>query len=211
MNDKPFTLDLNTFCSSTCLDYHKSKYVDHTVHEAIKTKLGKIATNASYLDKTLILKNSFHVAWRILFTFVIQPTEDSEQSHPVSSGTVPDPQGLERNIQLAGMGLPSTLAEGTRKSEPLLEGKKYNLKDSVGNKHPIDTGLPFMESDEEEVFATGDDIEDDTQADEKQHQSPSPNKDKPEPSHTPKTKVSDSDSSSPILKKYDNIPSLTER
>ncbi|GJZ99570.1 hypothetical protein Tco_0672121 [Tanacetum coccineum] len=68
-----------------------------------------------------------------------------------------------------------------------------------------------QESDEEEVFAAGDDMEEDTQADEEEHQSPSPNKDKPEPTHTLKTQVSDSDSSSPDLKKYDNTLPLTER
>nr|GEX82704.1 hypothetical protein [Tanacetum cinerariifolium] len=44
-----------------------------------------------------------------------------------------------------------------------------------------------QESDEEKVFATGDDIEEEAQADEEEHQSVSPNKDKPDPSHTPKT------------------------
>ncbi|GJU42005.1 hypothetical protein Tco_1194962 [Tanacetum coccineum] len=68
-----------------------------------------------------------------------------------------------------------------------------------------------QESDEEEVFAAGDDMEEETQADEEEHQSPSPNKDKPEPSHTPTTQESDSDSSSPDLKKFDNILPLTER
>ncbi|GJY81383.1 hypothetical protein Tco_0494134 [Tanacetum coccineum] len=34
--------------------------------------MGKTAINPSYLDKTPVLKNSFPVAWRILFTFVIQ-------------------------------------------------------------------------------------------------------------------------------------------
>ncbi|GKE98127.1 hypothetical protein Tco_0021478 [Tanacetum coccineum] len=69
-----------------------------------------------------------------------RPTEGSEQSHSVSSGNVPNPQDLKRNIQLTGTGLPSTqLDEGTRKSDP---------KDLVGNKQPIDTGLPSMVSDE---------------------------------------------------------------
>ncbi|GKA97630.1 hypothetical protein Tco_0825524 [Tanacetum coccineum] len=44
----------------------------HLSPEAIKAKLAKIVTNASYLDKTPILKNFFPMAWRILFTFVIQ-------------------------------------------------------------------------------------------------------------------------------------------
>ncbi|GKD04725.1 hypothetical protein Tco_1179699 [Tanacetum coccineum] len=74
--------------------------------------------------------------------------EGSEQSHSVSSGTVPDPQDLERDIQLASTRLPSTLDEGTRKSQPLPEGTKTNPKDSVGNKQPIDKGLPSMDSDE---------------------------------------------------------------
>ncbi|GKD80412.1 hypothetical protein Tco_1343033, partial [Tanacetum coccineum] len=68
----PLTLDFNTFCSSTGLNYNNGKYVAHPLPEAVKKKLGKIAINPSYLDKTPVLKNSFHVAWRILFTFVIQ-------------------------------------------------------------------------------------------------------------------------------------------
>ncbi|GKC35550.1 hypothetical protein Tco_1047934 [Tanacetum coccineum] len=51
-----------------------------------------------------------------------KPTKGSEQSYSVSSGIVPDPQDPERIIQLTGTGLPSTLDEDTRKSQPLLEG-----------------------------------------------------------------------------------------
>ncbi|GKA52104.1 hypothetical protein Tco_0745300 [Tanacetum coccineum] len=69
---RPLTLDFNTFCSSTGLDYNNGKYVAHHTPEAAKKELGKIAINPSYLDKTQVLKNSFLVAWRILFTFVIQ-------------------------------------------------------------------------------------------------------------------------------------------
>ncbi|GJT82389.1 hypothetical protein Tco_1056731 [Tanacetum coccineum] len=77
-----------------------------------------------------------------------KPTKDSEQSHSVSSGTVPDPQDPVRNIQLDGTGLPSTLDEGTRKSQTLSEGKKSDPKDSVGNIQPIDMGLPSTVFDE---------------------------------------------------------------
>ncbi|GJX23152.1 hypothetical protein Tco_0227597 [Tanacetum coccineum] len=66
------TLDFDTFCSSTDLNYNNDKYVDHPTPEVVKKELGKIAINPSYLDKTLVLKNSFPMAWRILFTFVIQ-------------------------------------------------------------------------------------------------------------------------------------------
>nr|GEZ96558.1 hypothetical protein [Tanacetum cinerariifolium] len=215
-----------------------------------------------------------------------KPTEGSMQSHSVSSSIVLDPQDPERNIQLAGTGLPSTLDEGTRKLQPFPEGTTTDPKDSWGNDQPADKGLPSMtfnkvkakttsrpegplgdidsegnkapadiepinptvadpsrtgaeyqpdlqtlqftavadiqayllsedelnqKSDEEEVFAAGYDIEENTQADEEEHQSPSPNKDKPKPSHTPETQESDSDSSSPDLKIFDNILSLTER
>nr|GFC14816.1 hypothetical protein [Tanacetum cinerariifolium] len=69
---RPLTLDFNTFCSSTGFNYNNGKYVDHPTHKVVKKELGKIAINLSYLDKTPVLKNSFLVAWRILFTFVIQ-------------------------------------------------------------------------------------------------------------------------------------------
>ncbi|GKC56965.1 hypothetical protein Tco_1084563, partial [Tanacetum coccineum] len=83
-------------------------------------------------------------------TKVIPPklTEGSEQSHSVSSGTVPDPQDLERNIQLASTGLPSTLDEGTRKSQPLPEGPTTHPKNSWGNIQPLDRDLTSMTCDE---------------------------------------------------------------
>ncbi|GJW31660.1 hypothetical protein Tco_0051692 [Tanacetum coccineum] len=157
----------------------------------------------------------------------------SEQSHSVSSGTIPDPQDLERNIQLAGTGLPFTSPdEGIRKSQPLLEGITTDPKDSGGNIQPADKGLPSTASNEGTDKTTshpkgplGDkdlggnktppDMEpiNPTIVDPSgtEHQSPSPNKDKPEPSHTPETQESDSDSLSPDLKKFDNTSLITER
>nr|GFA33324.1 hypothetical protein [Tanacetum cinerariifolium] len=121
-----------------------------------------------------------------------KPIEGSEKSHSVSSGTVPDLQYLERNIQLAGMRFPSTLDEGTRKSQPLPKGTAKTTprpegplgdKDSEGNKTPADiepinlivadplwTGAEYQESDEEEVFAAGNDMEEDTQTGKEEHQ-----------------------------------------
>ncbi|GKE58358.1 hypothetical protein Tco_1497543 [Tanacetum coccineum] len=69
---RPLTHDFNTFCSSTGLDYKHGKYVAHPTPKVVKKELGKIAINPSYLDKTPVQKNSFPMAWRILFTFVIQ-------------------------------------------------------------------------------------------------------------------------------------------
>ncbi|GJW46328.1 hypothetical protein Tco_0077974 [Tanacetum coccineum] len=59
---KLLTLDFNTFRSSTGLDYNNGKYVDHPTPEDVKKELGNITINSSYLDKTLVLKNSFPVA-----------------------------------------------------------------------------------------------------------------------------------------------------
>ncbi|GJT17411.1 hypothetical protein Tco_0876117 [Tanacetum coccineum] len=288
---RPLNLNFNTFCSSTGLDYNNGKYVAHPTPKAVKKELGKISINPSYLDKILVLKNSFPLALKILFTFVIQvldgnyssseqvnsiqqhlayclitgtevdigeiiysdlvtkllnksrlkyvsyprfiscalqvllgsnytqnekfgflpgilsnsnftkdpskvtdieltahmitgnsqkdsgpevpgalskkrkwlkskkpptetkvtppkPTEGYEQSHSVSSGTVPDPQDLERNIQIASTGLPSTLDEGTRKSQPLPESTATHPKDSGGNIKPLDMGLTSTTSGE---------------------------------------------------------------
>nr|GEW29888.1 retrovirus-related Pol polyprotein from transposon TNT 1-94 [Tanacetum cinerariifolium] len=203
---RPLTLDFKTFSSSTGLDYNNSKYVAHPTPVAVKKELGKISINMSYLDKTLFLKNSFPVAWRILFTFVIQvlgenyssteqvnpikqllayclisgteglevpgalfkkskrpkskkpptktkvtspkPMEGFEQSHSVSIGTVPDPQDLERDIQLVSTRLPSILVEGTRKTQPLPEGKATHPKDLRGNIQPLDRDLTSTTPDE---------------------------------------------------------------
>ncbi|GJR88239.1 hypothetical protein Tco_0212250 [Tanacetum coccineum] len=224
---RSLTLDFKTFCSSTGLNYNNDKYVDHPTPEVVKKELSKLAINPSYLDKTPVLKNSFPVAWRILFTFVIQDpskvtdieltahmivvnnqrdlvsppplaakpkkgksqtvtstlpqsqgpeasgalskkrkqpkskrpptktkesppklTEGYEQSHSVSSGTVPDPQDLERHIHLASMGLPSILDEGTRQSKPLPEGTATHPKDSERNKQPLDRDITSTTSDE---------------------------------------------------------------
>ncbi|GJU49365.1 hypothetical protein Tco_1218920 [Tanacetum coccineum] len=66
-----------------------------------------------------------------------KPTKGSNQSHSVSSSTVPDPQDLKSDIQLASTGLPSTLDEGTRttKTMPRPEGSLGD-KDSGGNIPP---------------------------------------------------------------------------
>ncbi|GKC82632.1 hypothetical protein Tco_1138349 [Tanacetum coccineum] len=151
---KPLILYYKTFVESTRLDYAKGTYVSHPSPEAVKAELAKIVENPILLDKTPILKTAFPVAWRILFTFVVQrknpkskktptetqvtpptgPTEHFEQSHSVSSGNVLDLQDLERNKQLAGTGLPFMVSdEGTVKTMSLLEGP-HGDKDSEGFK-----------------------------------------------------------------------------
>ncbi|GJU60377.1 hypothetical protein Tco_1238143 [Tanacetum coccineum] len=61
-----------------------------------------------------------------------------------SLSTVPDPQDLERHIQLASTRLPSTLNEGTRKLKPLHESTITYPKDLGGNDQPLDRDLTFM-------------------------------------------------------------------
>ncbi|GJS89519.1 hypothetical protein Tco_0772155 [Tanacetum coccineum] len=77
-----------------------------------------------------------------------KPTKDFEQSHSISLGTVPDPQDLERNIQLASTGLPSTLDECTCKSKPLPKSTATHPQDSGGNKQPFDRDITSMTPDE---------------------------------------------------------------
>nr|GEZ96242.1 hypothetical protein [Tanacetum cinerariifolium] len=61
-----------------------------------------------------------------------------EQSHLVSSGTVPGPQDLVGNIQPMGTRLPSMVSnEGVAKTTSCLEGPRGD-KDSEGNKPPVD-------------------------------------------------------------------------
>ncbi|GKE47626.1 hypothetical protein Tco_1478884, partial [Tanacetum coccineum] len=72
----------------------------------------------------------------------------THKSQPLPKGTKTDPQDLERDIQLPSTRLPSTLNVGTHKLQPLPKGTKTDPKDSVGNKQPIDKGLPSMDFDE---------------------------------------------------------------
>nr|GEX62432.1 hypothetical protein [Tanacetum cinerariifolium] len=239
---RPLNLDFNTFCSSTGLDYNNDKYVAYPTPEVVKKELGKISINPSYLDKTLILKNSFLMAWRILFTFVIQVLgrnySSTEQVNLIQqllayyliTGTEVDigviiysdlVTKLLNNSRLKYVSYPR-LSHVLYKCYQVVTTLRMD-KDLEGNKSPTDmepinptvadpleTGAEYQ-SDEEEVFAAGDDMEEDTQADEEEHQSPSPNKDQPEPSHSSATQVSDFASSIPNLKKFDNIIPLTER
>nr|GEV30287.1 retrovirus-related Pol polyprotein from transposon TNT 1-94 [Tanacetum cinerariifolium] len=48
---RPLTLDFNTFCSSTFLNYNNGNYVDYPTPETVKKELGKIAINPSSLEK----------------------------------------------------------------------------------------------------------------------------------------------------------------
>lgn len=68
---RKLVLDFKTFCSATGLDYNNGIYVAHPAINNVKSGLSKIALDPKYLDKTPVTKNSFPIAWKILFTFVI--------------------------------------------------------------------------------------------------------------------------------------------
>ncbi|GJT96105.1 hypothetical protein Tco_1091623 [Tanacetum coccineum] len=200
MNDQPFTLDFNIFLSSTGPETSKS-----LPQKRKKTKSKKPPTKTKEippLSQQRVLSN---------------PTQSPQ-------GTTTNPKDSWGNVQPTDKGLPSMASnEGAAKTTPHPEGPLGD-KDSKVNKPPTDmepinptvsnpsgTGAEYQESDEEEVFAVGDDMEEENQADEEEHQSLSPNKDKPKPSHTSTTQESNYDSSSPDLKKFDNTLSLTKR
>ncbi|GKC77762.1 hypothetical protein Tco_1128536 [Tanacetum coccineum] len=160
MNDKrPLILDFKTFIESTGFDYAKDAYVSHPSHEVVKVLGG----NYSSIEQVNSIQQLFAYCLltgtkakgpeasgslpqnrkkpkskkpptETKVTPPPKPTEDSEQSYLVSLGIVHDPQDLERNIQLAGMGLPFTSPdEGIHKSQPLLERTTIDPKDLGGN------------------------------------------------------------------------------
>nr|GEV52969.1 retrovirus-related Pol polyprotein from transposon TNT 1-94 [Tanacetum cinerariifolium] len=77
---KPLILDYKTFVESTRLDYAKGIYVSHPSPEAVMAELAKIVENIILLDRTLALKTTFPMAWRILFTFVVQVLDGNYSS-----------------------------------------------------------------------------------------------------------------------------------
>ncbi|GJZ02812.1 hypothetical protein Tco_0520773 [Tanacetum coccineum] len=136
-------------------------------------------------------------------------TKGSEQSHSVSLSTITNPQDLERNIQLASTGLPSTLDEGTRKAKPLLErtGAKYQVDQTQSTRLryqslPKNKGKPSHKGELDTqpiVLSTYADVRAFLLSDD-------------ESEEDILRAASDTDSSSDdILKKYDNTLPFTER
>nr|GEZ74910.1 uncharacterized mitochondrial protein AtMg00810-like [Tanacetum cinerariifolium] len=148
-------------------------------------------------------------------------TKGTCKSQPLPEGIKSDPKDLVGNKQPIDKGFPFMVSnKGAAKTTSLPEGSRRD-KDSEGLKpladmerqtNPVDdllrTGAKYQ-SDDEEVFVVGEDMDENTQADE-EVQSPPLNTDKPESSLVQNTDDSTSDSS-PKLKKYDNILPLTER
>ncbi|GJR36615.1 hypothetical protein Tco_1212299 [Tanacetum coccineum] len=236
MNGKrPLTLDFKTFTEFTGLDYAKGSYVSHPSIVEVKAELAKIVDNPNLLDRTPVLKTAFPIAWRILFTFVVQVLGGNYSStkrkfnsaalcllsshrdkvllgpnytHNESFGNSPT---IMSNYNFSKDPSKVTPIELTEFIGPEAPGSlPQKRKKPKSKKTPTGTKDELAQSDEEEVFAAGEDMDEDTQADEEEHKSP-PTTDKSEPSPTQDTQESDYNSTSPDLKKYDNILPLTER
>ncbi|GJZ40453.1 hypothetical protein Tco_0587016 [Tanacetum coccineum] len=150
---RPLTLDFNTFCSSTGLRLLRKNWAKLPSIRVLGGKTYSSTVQGPKASGALSKKRQKHSPKKHnpSETKVTppKPTEGSEQSHSVSLGTVPDPQDLERNIQLASTIFSSTLDEGssdltsttsdegTAKTTPHPEGSLGD-KDLGGNIPPAD-------------------------------------------------------------------------
>ncbi|GJR91755.1 ribonuclease H-like domain-containing protein [Tanacetum coccineum] len=158
---RPLTLDFNTFCSSTGLDYNNGS---------------RILSNSNFT------KDPFKVTDIELTAYIIAVNnqKDSVSQLPLAAKpkkgksqtvtlTLPKSQGpkvpgalskkskmpkskrppteTKRDIQLASTGFPSTLNEGTHKLKPLPKSTATHPKDSGGNKQPFDRDITSTTSD----------------------------------------------------------------
>nr|GEW67810.1 hypothetical protein [Tanacetum cinerariifolium] len=150
---RPFTLDFQTFCSSTGLEYNYGKYVEHLTPEDLSkvTKI-ELATHMIVVNNQRDLVSPPPLA--------AKPKNGKSQT---VTSTSPQSQGLEalgalskkskrpksKSHQLRpSTGLPSTLDESTHKSKHLLERTDTHPQDSKGNKQPLDMDITFTTPDE---------------------------------------------------------------
>ncbi|GJR55178.1 hypothetical protein Tco_1405699, partial [Tanacetum coccineum] len=234
---RPLTLDFKIFCSTTGLDYNNGKYVAHPAPEdpskvtdieltahmiavnnrrdsvsppllAPKPKKGKSQTVTPTLPKSQGPKASGALSKKRKKpkdTTSTTPNEGTTKTTSRPEGSLGD-KDLGGNIPPADTEPIHTPVADPSGTEPDTEPLKLQTYDDIQAFLLSDDELD-KESDEEEVLAAGNDIDEDPQ-DDKEVRTPSPKQDQPEPSHV---QESASDSSSPDLKKFDNILPLTER
>ncbi|GJX12638.1 hypothetical protein Tco_0204396 [Tanacetum coccineum] len=141
-------VNYQTFYQSTSLEYDNGKYVAHPSTKEVKDKLEKITTHDVLVYKTLLLKPSFHTAWRILMTFVIQgfpsiSDEDIRTSSFLFEEKPINPKDSEGNMYPADKGLAATNPdEGISTSHPLPEGTLTDPKDLRRTIQLTNRGLP---------------------------------------------------------------------
>ncbi|GJZ67021.1 hypothetical protein Tco_0630261 [Tanacetum coccineum] len=84
---RPLTLDFNTFCSSTGLDYNNGKYVAHPTPEAIKKELGKITINPT--GTTLPLSKLEYVSYPRFISCALQVLMGSDYTQDENFSFLP--------------------------------------------------------------------------------------------------------------------------
>nr|GEY02208.1 hypothetical protein [Tanacetum cinerariifolium] len=114
--------------SPPSLSAKKKKWKSHIVTPTLSKSQGPEASGALSKKRKQPKSKKTHSETKVSST---KPTEGSEQSHSAFSGTVPDPQDIERNIQLA------TFDEGAAKTTSFPE-RPGGDKDSEGLKPPAD-------------------------------------------------------------------------
>ncbi|GKA69401.1 hypothetical protein Tco_0775465 [Tanacetum coccineum] len=121
---------IKTDANDLGLEYNTRNYVAHPSTKEVKVKLAKIATHDVLVYITPLLKATFHAAWRILMTFVIQglpstsPKDGIHQCKYLLEGKPIDPQDTEGNLHPIVKGFPATNPD-----EALLEDSEDHLKD----------------------------------------------------------------------------------
>ncbi|GJT81314.1 hypothetical protein Tco_1055656 [Tanacetum coccineum] len=175
---RPLTLDFKTFCSTTGLDYNNGK-----LHlRALRLQEHSLRRENSLSPKSHPLRPRD----------IISTTPDEGMAK-----TTPHPEGslVDKN---SGGNIPHANMEPIHNPVANPSG--------TGAKYQVDETQFTRLSDEEEVLAAGDDIDEDPQ-DDATVRTPSPDPTQPEPSYV---QESASVSSSPDLKKFNNTLPLTE-
>nr|GEV50207.1 hypothetical protein [Tanacetum cinerariifolium] len=150
------------------------------------------------------------------------PTEDSEQSYSVSSGTgtATHPKDLGGNKQPLDRDITFMYPdEDMAKTTPHPEG--FSSYEGEPDTQPMILSYAYVraillsedeaQESKEDILGAGDEMDDNPQFDETQHQSPPPQGDKPTSSIAPHPEASDTDSlSDSILKKYEDQRKLVK-
>nr|GEX22210.1 hypothetical protein [Tanacetum cinerariifolium] len=204
---RPLTLDFNTFCSLTGLDYN-GKYVAHTTPEAVlcgnyspteqvnfiqqllvyclitrtKVDIGEII----YSDIVTKLLNNSRLKYVSYLRFISCALQvllgfdyTQDENFRFLLGIPSNSNFIKYLSKVTNIELTAHMIDGLEASEALfkMRQKPKSKKPPTETKDELD-----KESDEEEVFAAEKDMDEDPQV-AKEVRTPSPKQDQPEPSH----------------------------
>nr|GEU46705.1 hypothetical protein [Tanacetum cinerariifolium] len=114
--------------------------VSHPFSKAAKAELAKIATDEVLIKRTHVLKTTFPVAWRILFTFVIQDQKFGSLHNIMSnSNFIKDPSKVTDIELMASMIVVKNL-ETLVSTLPFSEKKKVRKSQIVSQPKPKKQG-----------------------------------------------------------------------